>query len=198
MTDAINNISIECGKLQSNAIAAAVETGQTPGRHEDHDWNPVPFGDIRVATNSNRAGAAVIFSAECNPTSTTPTRREQQMILRSKGLIDLPTNDGAERHGWARWAPRWKAKISLPDSEFHSHYSVKIICSDMNTNRSPLPDGAMRFADEERALPSNGTGEISVRLGSGEYLLTLDCDRGEVLTFDETITINVTVERKED
>jgi hypothetical protein len=191
------SISIDCGDLQSNAIAAAVEAGQAPGRHEDHEWRSVPFGDLQIGTNSNRAGAVVILSAECNPTSITPTGRSQEVILKSKALVDLPTDDGADRHGWARWAPSWKAKISLPDNEFHSHYSVKIVCSDKNTNGTPLPDGVVRFADEESALPSNGYGDISVGLGPGEYLLTLGCDRGEGFTFDEMIIINIAVERTE-
>jgi hypothetical protein len=49
----------------------------------------------------------------------------------------------------------------------------------------------VQFAGKNDSLPNNGAGEISNTLGSGDYLLAVDCSRPEVLTFDETITIDI-------
>jgi len=184
-------ISLGCGDFQSNAIAAAVEAGQRAGRSEDTAWRSIPFSQVSIATNSNRAGAAVYLNSRCDATSTTPTGASERVVLKSSASIDLPHNDGADRHGWARWSPSWKGKISLPYNAAGSSYFVKVSYSDSNTNSVPLSACKVQFAGKNDSLPNNGAGEISNTLGSGDYLLAVDCSRPEVLTFDETITIDI-------
>ncbi len=185
-------ISLPCGDdFQSNAIAAAYEVGQGHARNEDHASRSVPFDRFIIPTNSNRAGAAVIMSSQCDATSTTPTEASEEVVLNSIGSVDLPNDDGAERHGWARWSPVWKGTISLPDKGDGSTYSVKVSLSDSNTYPDALNACKVQLAEKTDSLPNNGAVEIPSKFGPGDYRLIVDCDRPEVTTFDETITIKI-------
>jgi hypothetical protein len=195
-----NSMNFSCGQLLSNAVAAAVETGQAAGRSNPDVSRDLPITSTKVDTNSNRAGAAVVYSATCDSTPSDSLSYSKTIVLTSLAMASGPS-DGASWYAWARWAPTWSSTVTVPYSKDPKPFTLTLRYREANSSGSALPPCTFTVDGKPNSITPNSQGDFTFKLEASTqthpavYQLKLTCDRPEVLMFNETISLTFVVER---